>query len=305
MSGSRVPRARPPETGAGVAWSPASGRKELEARLRRIGGQADADIALAEAALLLGALERPRVSLERYDHHLTLLARDTGELAERDGAAQSLPGRAGALNAVIRERYGYSGDSLTYDDPQNANLMRVIDRRKGLPVALGILYIHAARAQGWAIEGLNFPGHFLLRLDLGGERVILDPFDEGALREPKDLREILRRVAGPGAKVEADLRPEYTQAVSNRDILLRLRNNIRLRLLRDRRAEEALAVLESMLMIAPGRGEYWREAGLLHAHLGNLRAAVMALENVLEIGGAQKDMHEAARLLQGLKSRIN
>ncbi len=294
-----------------MAWSPASGRAEIEARLRRIGGQADAEIALAESALLLAALERPRVSLERYQHHLSLLARDTGEEAARDGAGRSLPGRVGALNAVIRARHGYSGDNLTYDDPQNANLMRVIDRRKGLPVALGILYIHAARAQGWAIEGLNFPGHFLLRLDLGGERVILDPFDEGALREPKDLREILRRVAGPGVGpgagpgADAELRPEYTRPVSNREILLRLRNNIKLRLLRDQRGEEALAVIESMLMIAPGQGAHWREAALLHAQLGNLRAAVMALENVIELGGTQQEMLEAARLLQSLKSRIN
>ena len=152
-----------------MSWSPASGRDEIETALRRLGSQPDEAVDVAEAALLMAALDRPRVPLERYRHHLSLLTRDTADLAQGAGEA-TLDGRIAALNAVIRERYGYSGDALTYDDPQNANLMRVIDRRKGLPVALGILYLHAARAQGWPAEGLNFPGHFLLRLGCGSAR---------------------------------------------------------------------------------------------------------------------------------------
>ena len=62
-------------------------------------------------------------------------------------AARSPAARTGALNEIILLKNGYSGDELSYDDLQNANLMRVVDRRKGPPVALGILYIHAARAQ--------------------------------------------------------------------------------------------------------------------------------------------------------------
>jgi regulator of sirC expression with transglutaminase-like and TPR domain len=289
-----------------MSWSPASGRKELEAQLRRIGGQADSEIDLAAAALILAALDRPRVSLERYDHHLSLLARETSELGEKSGAANSLLARAEALNTVMLERYGYGGDRRSYDDLQNANLMRVIDRRKGLPVALGILYIHAARAQGWSIAGLNFPGHFMLRLELGGERVILDPFNGGALRGPKELREILQSLAGE----DAELQLEHTEPVANREILLRLQNNIKLRLLQERRAEDALTVLETMLMFAPDMGQLWHEAGTLHAHLGNLRAAAMTLEHYLELGetGATPDSagrHEAAGLLQRIKAQLN
>ncbi len=179
--------------------------------------------------------------------------------------------------------------------------MRVIDRRKGLPVDLGILYMHAGRAQGWPIEGLNFPGHFLLRLALRGERAILDPFNGGALRGPRALRELLGSVAGVGS----ELTPAHTTAVSNREVLLRLRNNIKLRLLQERRPEAALGVLETMLMIAPDHGELWREAGGLHAHLGNLRAAAMALENslVLVLNGPARQ--QAAALLRKVKARLN
>ncbi len=283
-----------------MTWSSASGRKELAARLRQIGGSDDAAIDPAEAALLLAALDRPRVPLERYRHHLSLLERDTAEAIGKLDPA-SLKARAAALNQVIVERYGYQGDQLTYDDLQNANLMRVIDRRKGLPVTLGILYMHAARAQGWTIHGLNFPGHFLLRLDLGSERLILDPFAGGQQRDTAALRELLKSFSGN----EAELRPEHYAPVGNRDILLRVQGNIKLRLLQDKRPEEALAALESMLMIAPGQARLWREAGLLHAHLGNLRAAVMGLEQFIELSRDEQGRHEAATLLQGLKSRLN
>lgn len=283
-----------------MTWSSASGRKELEARLRRIGGSEDAAIDLAEAALFLAALDRPRVPLERYRHHLSLLERDTAEAIETLDPS-SLKDRAVALKQVIVERYGYQGDQLTYDDLQNANLMRVIDRRKGLPVTLGILYIHAARAQGWTIHGLNFPGHFLLRLDQDGKRLIIDPFAGGEPRDTAAMRELLKAISGN----EAELRPEHYAPVGNRDILLRVQGNIKLRLLQDKRPDEALVVLESMLMIAPGQAGLWREAGLLHAHLGNLRAAVMGLEQFIELSRDEQGRHEAATLLQGLKSRLN
>jgi regulator of sirC expression with transglutaminase-like and TPR domain len=284
-----------------MTWSPASGRKELEARLRRVGGLPDDEIDLAETALLLAALDRPRVPLGRYTDHLEQLCRNTRELAAREDLASSLEGRASALTSVIVERHSYRGDTPTYDDLQNANLMRVIDRRKGLPVALGILYITAARDQGWSVAGLNFPGHFLLRLELGSDGAILDPFDDGRVLQIAGLRELLKTVAGE----DAELRPEYYRAVGSREILLRLQNNIKLRLLQAERGEEALAVLESMLMFAPGEAYLWRETGMIHAHLGNLRAAVLSLENFLELGDDPASLHEAAGLLQKVKARLN
>ncbi len=284
-----------------MGWSNASGRKEIENRLRRIGGQADADIDLAEAALLLAALDQPDQPLDRYRHHLSLLRRDTTDIAAKLQAEQSLSARVEALNTVIVERYGYAGDVETYEDIENANLMRVIDRRKGLPITLGILYMHAARGQDWDIAGLNFPGHFLLRLDLGGERVIVDPFNGGRVRDTAALRDLLKAIAGN----EAELKPEHYAVLGNRGMLLRMQSNIKLRLMREEKSAEALAVVESMLMIAPQQPQYWREAGLLHSQLGNLRAAMMSLEQFIDLGRDPQKLDEAARLLRDLKTRLN
>jgi regulator of sirC expression with transglutaminase-like and TPR domain len=266
--------------------------------LRDLGGSGERVLPIAEAALALASFERPRVGPSRYREHLHLLARD---VARHAGAAGDVAAHARALNEIILLKHGYSGDELTYDDLQNANLMRVIDRRKGLPVALGILYIHAGRAQGWDTVGLGFPGHFLIRLSDGPDRLILDPFHSGKLCGAAELRELLKATAG----LERELRPEHYAPVSDLDVLLRLQNNLKARLLQAQRYERAADVVETMLMLAPDLGELWREAGILHARLGNMRAAAAALEQFVLRAPDGMARHQAAAMLQQLRTRLN
>src|ERR1700738_4026615 len=266
--------------------------------LRELGTTASPVLPIGEAALALASFERPRVALGRYRQHLTTIARDVGRHA---GARGDLAARAQALNEIILLKYGYSGDELTYDDLQNANLMRVVDRRKGLPVALGILYMHAGRAQGWETVGLAFPGHFLVRLSDGPERLILDPFHGGRICTAAELRELLKATAGTGS----ELQTEHYTTVSDRDVLLRLQNNLKARLLQAEQYERAVTVAETMLMLAPDLVGLWREAGLLHAQLGNMRSAAAAFEQVVLRAPDGTARHQAAALLQQLRSKLN
>jgi len=274
-------------------------RLEAKDLLRHIGTQPDEDIDLAEAALALAALDHPDVSLDRYRDHLSLLAAQVGELNPPE--TDTLEGRVAALQDVLVVRHGYEGDTLTYDDIQNANMMQVIDRKKGLPVALGILFIQTARAQGWNISGLNFPGHFLVRLEYAGERIIIDPFNQGQSRTVMELRDLLKVAAG----ADAELTPEYYAMVGNRDILLRLQNNLKLRFMKADRVDRAVEILNGMLLFAPEEAMLWREAGLLNAHIGNLSAAVGALETFMTLGANDLLRHQTALLIQQLKSRLN
>ncbi len=275
-------------------------RADFERSLRALGHAPDGEVDLAASALALAALDRPRVGLDRYRAHLEVLAREVSA-AVPPGAARNLDRRVRAMSAVIAEKFGYAGDTLTYDDPQNANLMRVIDRRKGLPVTLGILYLHAARAQGWQAAGLNFPGHFLIRLDRGGDRAILDPFNGGRRCGAADLRALLKTHTGE----DAELRAEFYHTVGDREILLRLQNNIKLRAIDAGRPERAVEVVERMLLFAPDEIELWREAGVYHARLGSLAAASEALERFIAGCDNEEDRHETATLLQRLRTRLN
>ncbi len=269
--------------------------------LVRLGGLADDDIDLAEAALALAALERPRVSLEPYRRHLVKVAEEVGAYAVAARLERDVKGRAEAMAHIIGRRYGYGCDPETYDELEAANLMRVIDNRRGLPVVLGILYIHVARRLGWTMTGLDFPSRFLVRLEHDGLRLILDPADGGAALDPTALRALLKTVAGN----DAELTPDHYRPAGNRAILYRMQNNIKVRLLKDSKLEEALRVIEAMALFAPAMSDLWREAGLINARLDNLRAAVAALEEYLRRGGGDPERHKASALLQELRGRLN
>ena len=273
-----------------------------EAKLARLGDLCAGDgqrLDLLEAALTLSVLRRTEpVDLAPFRQHVASMASDLADLVHRRGAAPE------ALSEVIARSYGYRGDTDSYDDLQNADLVRVIERRKGLPVALSILYLDVARRQGWEAEGLAFPAHFLIRIGIDGARHVVDPFHDGTVRDAADLRGLLRQVLGP----EAELSPQYFDPVSDRDVLLRLENNVRLRLANREDWPTAAQSLDRMLAIAPDRPELLFEAGQLNARLDKRRAAIAAFERFLDIEGTAGDptiRERVSSLLQELRRGLN
>jgi regulator of sirC expression with transglutaminase-like and TPR domain len=264
------------------------------ATLRGFGQSGLTDGDLAEAALLLASLDRPGVPLDPYRDHLASIAKTAADLSADD------PGSA--LRQTISGEFAYEGDQKTYDDPQNANLIRVIDRRKGLPVSLGILYIATARALGLEACGLNFPNHFLIRLQWDGGRAIVDPFNGGVTLDARALRDLLTHFQGANAELSQD----HYSDVSDLDILLRLQNNIKLRLLRDGQLAPALQVIRDMRLLAPGIPSLLREEGLLLARKGERRAAISCLRDFLTRDNIREpERVDVTRVLQVLESQLN
>jgi len=261
--------------------------------LLEAGGEA---IDIAEAALLFAALDRPRVALARYRDHLAEIAAAAGvieDCAQANDAAQ-------ALVDVMARTFGYRGDDLTYDDLQNANLIRVIDRRKGLPVALGILYLHAGRAHGWQMTGINFPSHFLVSLEGKRGRALVDPFAGRVLEGANDVRAFLKAVAGK----DAELSPDQLAPMTDRSVLLRLQNNIKARLAAQEKFADAARVATRMVRLDPTQWQIAREAALLQARTGSYRAAQALLIAFARrtADAADRDAAErlAAKLAQAL-----
>lgn len=277
-------------------------RETAEDVLRQVGAGPDESFDLGETALVLAALDRPRVSFDRYRQFLRTLGEEAAAALQEAGGTPDVEDAAAILNSVLFEANGFEGDSLTYDDLQNANLMRVIDRRKGLPIALGILYIHAARQLGWAAHGVNFPAHFLVQLDLAGARALIDPFNKGRVCTAPQLRDLAKGALG----ADAELRPAFYAPIADRDILVRLQNNLKFRMIRGEDFDGAIKVVRTMQLFAPGDHGLWHEEGLLEARLGHPAAAIDAFESFLEMShGEHPNCHEAASLLQELKSQIN
>ncbi len=265
--------------------------------LRRLGQAGDGPHDIAGAALMLSALDHSGRELEPYYKHLHELAEHAK--AEARLAATAEDG-ARAMAGLLVGHYGYDGDRMSYDNPQNADFMAVIDRRRGLPVALGILYIHVARAAGFDAAGLNTPGHFLLRISLRGQEALIDPFNGGAAVDRE-------RLGAPPAMVGHDAdTPTAPETVSDIDVLLRLENNLKLRAIQSGERTRSLEVAKRMVLIAPKKPELWIDLARLSESAGALGAAQKAYEACLSLLKPGAGYHnEAALALNALKRRLN
>ena len=278
--------------------------ERMKAALRDIVAQDDSEIDLAEAALVLASFDHPAADLGVYRDHLKALAKAVADATEEQGLdADAAPeDMAEILRRVLAEDFRYTGDEDTYNDLDNANLMRVIERRKGLPVSLGILYLFAARAQGWSAAGLNFPGHFLIRLESrDGQRVIIDPFYSGRSLEIQGLRELLKVVRGAAEELDSS----HYQPVSNREILIRLQNNVKTRRLEQNEVAGALEALDAMQTLDPANAAFWREAGVMHMRLGHLKHAVESFESFIAKAPDGPDRRKIADVVQELRERLH
>ena len=269
--------------------------------LVEFGQQSDDELDLAEIALILATIDRPAAHLDSYRRHLQTLCDEVGAYMAGLPTPLNVEICHEALIQVIFRRYGYIGGEDSFDDSEAANLTHVIDRRSGLPVVLGVIYIHVAGHQGWIAEGLNFPGRFLLRLEVNSERLILDPFAGGPAINTQSLRDILKVVSG----YHAELRPEFYQSVTAREILLRTQNNIRNRMLRSDRVEDAIEVIDTMLLFAPKSTHLCWEKATLLARIDQIPEAILALEQFLMRGRGSDSLYKASMLLQELRQRLN
>jgi regulator of sirC expression with transglutaminase-like and TPR domain len=267
---------------------------EARAAIAAAGTLPDSELDLAGVALQLARIDAPEADWHAAAAQLSALARGAAQAA----AADALPERAEALTALLGD---YRGDSLTYDAPENANLIQVLARRRGLPVALGILWLHAAEAAGWAAHGVDFPGHFLVGLAAPRGQMLLDVFHGGTSLGPPALRALLKRVEGE----QAELRPGLLAPMGKREVLLRLQNNLKLRRLRAGQLPEALACTEDMLRLAPGHTGLWREAAIMHQRLGQVGAALQALERCLALEPSGPGADRLRQVMAELRQQLN
>ena len=270
------------------------------AALDAIGQLPDTEIDIADAALQLARVDLPDGDWNAARAHLSGLARDAVSLAA-DVPAGHVAERAVALAHLLAGNHRYRGDADTYDGFANANLIRVIERRRGLPVALGVIWLHAARAAGWEAHGVDFPGHFLVALEGKGAKTVLDVFGGGVALDAPALRALLKRVEGD----KAELRPGVLQPMSSRGVLLRLQNNIKVRRLRAGDLRAALSCAEDMLRVAPDQAALWREAALMNQRLDQVAAALRCFERFLLLVPEGDVAARARTAMDELRARLN
>ncbi len=237
---------------------------------------------LARAALAIARVEYPSLDPAPY---LDRLDRMGAEAAARIGPVPEIPQEdtVRAFNEYLYDEQGFAGNRERYDDPRNSFLNEVLDRRTGIPISLAVIYLEVARRAGLRVDGVNFPGHFLLRAGRteaeSGEVVIIDPFHGGAQLSSYDCRQLLRQHVGDEAAFDSTLLLPATR----HDIVVRMLVNLKRLYVRMRSFPQARFISTLLLNVDPSAISELRDRGLLAYHLQDFAGALRDLEEYLRL----------------------
>lgn len=258
-------------------------------------------IPLARGALLIAKEEYPALDLESYVDKLAALAREA-ELVVKMG--NDTIEKVQLLSHFLFEQKGFEGNREEYSDPRNSFLNEVIDRRRGIPITLSVIYLEVGRRLGLNLYGVGFPTHFLVKaVDERGE-LIIDPFYDGAILSLEEIRARLTQVYGQPVEVS----PAHLKPVGPRQILVRMLRNLKAIYLPSSDSTRALAALDRILLLDPRSIEELMERGALYERLECFKAALDDYQSFLSQAPehtASETAREAVMRLSRQVDRIN
>ena len=253
---------------------------------------------VAQAALVIARVEYPRLDPEPYLARLDAMGEAARRSVERhveDTGDDTTPGCIGALNAFLFDELGFVGNRDKYEDPRNSCLNAVLDRRTGIPITLSLVYLEIARRAGLHVDGVNFPGHFLVRCPDARRRgpagLIVDPFHKGALLSEQDCRLLLRRYAGKDLAFSRSLLAPATRT----QVIVRMLLNLKRLYVHMRSFPQARDIIELLLAVTPSALCELRDRGLLAYHLNDVPGALRDLQTYLKlssVGEMDKETRE-------------
>jgi regulator of sirC expression with transglutaminase-like and TPR domain len=263
----------------------------------------DLDVALGAALIakdVYGSLDVSRL-LARFDDLAAPLA--TAELPPSVSARTI----AETISQHLYGTLGFAGNETEYYDPRNSLLPDVLDRRRGIPISLALVYCEVARRLGVRADGVSFPGHFLVRVfGKRGDEVLVDPFFGGGVLDDGALRALLERVAGQagmrGGRTHR-VTPEMLVRASGRAFLSRWLMNLRGIYLSRGDLPRSLLVVDRLVSLSPDDKALLRDRGMLAARLGANTAAREDLSRALEMDPSSETAAELRATLERLEQK--
>ena len=266
--------------------------------------RADDDLPLLDTALLIARDEYPALDAAGYAATLQAWADD---LAPRLGKDTDLPGTLTTINRYLFDELGFAGNDQQYDDPRNSYLNEVFDRKLGIPISLAVVQIELMRRLGLPLDGISFPGHFLVRLPVDDGILVMDPFNKGRPVSADELRERASPHLGGRAPDDGQL-IEILAPASHRTILARMLRNLNGLYLQQADWERVARTSDRLLKLAPEAAEAWRDRGLAYRELGHAHGAREDLARYLQMQPGADD-EEAVRAalvdVSGHRGRLN
>ncbi|HXH21069.1 MAG TPA: transglutaminase-like domain-containing protein [Dehalococcoidia bacterium] len=250
-----------------------AGRRLFAANIKRREDRID----LALAALLIAIEEYPHLVVEDYLERLDQLAAGLAVEIDLEADLRTL---ARTIGAFMAHEQGFEGDADDYYNPRNSYLNEVMDRRRGIPISLGLLYMEVARRVNVALLPVGMPSHFLLKLQRDGEEVFLDPFHRGQVLDHYGARDLFASFHHGRIPFSDSM----LAAITKRQVLTRMLNNLKAIYIQADDYERALRIVELLTLIAPWDLDEVRDRGLLRFRLNRFEDAIPDLEAYCRYG---------------------
>jgi regulator of sirC expression with transglutaminase-like and TPR domain len=237
---------------------------------------------LDRAALVMALDEYPELDLQEYLRRLDTLAAQAEVLAGEDRTPVNI---IESINEILFVQEGLRGNSEDYYDPRNSYLNDVLDRKLGIPISLSVIYIEVARRIDFKIEGVGFPGHFLVKHVSNNRDIIIDPFNLGRILTLNECQELLDRIFNGTVLMN----PSLFQPMQKRWIMTRMLYNLKGIYTQKEQYQKAISVIDKILLLNPMTPSELRDRGLLYMQTSFFAKALADLESYLATAASPED----------------
>ena len=258
-------------------------------------GAPDEEIDLARAALLIAATEYPELSVERELFRLDAIAEGIAPRMDDDTPLYQL----NTLSEYLFDELKFAGNHTNYHDPRNSFLNDVMERKRGIPISLSLLYMEVGKRAGVPILGIGMPGHFIVR-HRDEPDVFVDPFHGGILLSVEECAERLKQVTQGSLTWDS----EYLEPISSRAFIARMLRNLKLVYLQRRNYERVLATIDRVIALLPQDAVEFRDRGVVNYRLGNYEEALEDLHVYVTSGDAVPDGDTVHKLMDQIRDRL-
>ena len=275
--------------------------EDQDLRFEAIVDRSEAELNLAHAALLIARDEYPDLPIGRYLAQLDEIA---DEVRRRLGDDADPARVVRAINQYLFAEKSFTGNVQNYTDPRNSYLNDVLERRLGIPITLSVIYLEVGWRLGVRLEGVSFPGHFVVKFPHHGGEVVIDPFFQGISLSESQLLERVSRVVGDPRSTRA-LLPRLLCGVGKKEILARILRNLKGIFIESERFDRALTVCEKICALSPQAAEELRDRGWLYERLECFRPAVADYTHYLHLMPDATDAPEIRERIEALEPRAS
>jgi regulator of sirC expression with transglutaminase-like and TPR domain len=256
---------------------------------------------LDRAALALALDEYPELNIHAYLRKLDTMAARAEVLAGVDRTPINI---IESINEVLFVQEGLRGNDEDYYNPRNSFLNEVLDRRLGIPISLSVIYIEVAKRISFPIEGVGFPGHFLVKHAAGDRETIIDPFNVGRILTLKECQELLDKTHSSNLQVN----PSLLKAMNKRSIITRMLYNLKGIYTQKEQYQKAITIIDKILMLNPSTPSEMRDRGVLYMQTSLFARALADLESYLRNAIAPEDstaIQSHIKMLRGIVCECN